>query len=696
MFEEIRAALRSGDIATAEASARALIASDAANAEAQHLLGLALRQRGDLAAAAGAFDAAIALSPESAGYHVSRALLALQQRDAPAAQAALQEAVRQDPNEIRAYIALAELALQSGELDQAEQHLRYAERINAEHPHLLAQRGQLELARGQAQQAIATLSRAAAAAPQDALVQGSLGLALMTQRHYGFAEQALRNALELQPQARSLRFALVQSLLAQERGDEADAQLQQLLRDRSDDPQALTLKGQLALARGAHDEALAALSESLRLAPEQPRALGALLSAWTALRIPAAQARAGLEELLTRAPRFDLAWGALLDLLRGDADASLDVLTRWRAAIPESPAAAEVAAQVADARGDRVAAAELAQIAVARDPSRVPAQLILVREELRSAQPQRARERIETMLPMVGDPDARRALSAWRGRACDAAGDAPAAVVAWREAHAYAGTPRYPALGDADALRAAALDMHSGKGRVVDAAAAPILLWGAPGSGVERVAAMLRAAHGAVVMDDRFGAAPRDDDFRPAAAPVAEADRFGFGQRWRDGIAARGLDASAIDWLPHWDARWVPALRRDLAGARLIVALRDPRDMLLNWLAFGAPQRLGVTDAMVAAQWLSHALEQFVDLPDDAASALRVVRLDPLGDAQRNADALATFLDRAGPASLDALQALERAGELPMAFPDGAWQRYDVALRAPFALLEPLAARLAR
>jgi Tfp pilus assembly protein PilF len=699
MLDTILTALRGGDFVAAETAARDLIARQPDHAEAHHLLGLALQQRGDLAGAAEALGRAVQLAPQRAEFHVTRAMVATQQGDHAGARASLQEAVKQDPNQLLAYVSLAHMALAASDLAQAEQHLRYAERINPEHPHVLTVRGQWLLAQGKGEEAIAALSRAGEAAPDDAMVQGALGLGLLSQRHFAFAEQALRNALRLQSGARGLRYALVQSLLAQGRNDEAARDVDLLLEQQPGEPQALTLKGQLASLRGAHDEAVIALTASLRREPRQPGALEALFASWRALGITD-QGDAFLESMLAQAPGFEPAWGALLELRRGNPQRSIETVARWLDALPDSPAANEIAAQVAEAAGDFARGDELAQKAVALDRGRILAQVLLARSELRADRGADARARLEPLHAAVREPAPRRALGGWLGRACDASGEPALAVRHWTQAHADGGpAPDYPPLALPDAeLETRFVDALTAAG--APAPDAPVLLWGAPGSRPERLAALLGGA-GVVVLNDRFGPSPRDDGFRlgnvgarTAGSPEEAAERFA--QRWRDGRAQVGAQPADIDWLPQGEARLAPRLGRGLPGARLVVALADPRDMLLNWLAFGAPQRMPVPDPLRAAQWLALALEQLAFLARRPQPALSVVWMQQLDESPAEvAASLAQFLGLPQPPPVEAMQpAMVGVGGLATGFPAGHWRRYADALREPFAVLEPIALRL--
>lgn len=696
MLDTVLSALREGDYAAAAEAARAVIAAEPERAEAHHLLSLSLRQLGDRPGAEAALEQALVLAPERAALHVSRALLAAQRADFGSARAALGEALQHDPNQLMAYLGLAELALASGDVAQAEEHLRYAERVNAEHPHVEVMQAQVMLARGQSEAAVKLLSGTAQRMPEDPMVLGALGLAFLAQRHYAFAEQTLRRALERQPQAHQLRFALCHALLAQGRRDEAAEVVDALVAARPADPRALTLQGQIATERGQHDAAVASLSTSLRLHPAQPHALEALLGCWMQ-RGDAAAAREFVEALLAAQPRHDFAWSALVALQRGDATASDAVASRWRQARPDSAAAAEVAAQAAEAARDFTRADAAAQAAIALHPQAIGAQLVLARSELRAGQGELAATRLLPHYEDAPTPELRLALAAWLARAHDVADRPEEAIRYWSLVHAAQGNAALPPLQPMPAAIAPALAAPAG-----EAGSAPVLLWGAPGSGVEQVAALLAGQGQRQLLTDRFGPNPRVDalqelglNLRADADPQAVADSLA--QRWQEGLAALGLaPAQAIDWLPLFDARWLAAVQRGLPHARLLLALDDPRDMLLNWIAFGSPEGLSAAEPLAAAQWLALALEQSAAALEQSALPVLVLRAEQLANAPAQAATdLAAFLALDPPPLLERLRQQQTSvGDLPSRFPAGSWRRYEAALREPFALLAPIARRL--
>lgn len=699
MPDSIMAALQGGDHAGAAAAARDLLAREPDNTEALHLLALASRQLGDIEAAGDAIERAVTLAPENANYQITRAMIATQRHDASSARDAFDAALKQDPNQLVAYVGLAQIALATRDLAAAEQHLRYAERLQPDHPQVVTIGAQLALARGEPQLALGMLGRAADAAPNDILVQGTYGLALLSQRHFAFAEQALRKAIGIAPQTRGLRHGLIQALIAQKRLREAEAEADALIALGMASAQSLMLKGQLAAARGARAEAEPHLLRALELQPNLLVALDALLRLW----VPAGErerAEACVESLLERSPRNDGLWAALLELQRANPQRAVRTTLRWQEARPDHAHANELAAQVCESERDFGRANELAALALSLDPKRVRSELVLARSELREGRATDARARIERLLE-APPPALRRTLLGWLGRACDLAGDAEAAVAAWRAGQALIeGATAPPAFVLPDAALAAATDAALEQRGAADPAAAPRLLWGAPGSGVERVVDLLSGRDDVRVLLDRFGASTRNDGFRPghlqrkrAGTPEQQAARFA--KEWRDGLMYARASAQDIDWLPHLDARVLPPLLGGLPDARLVVVLRDPRDMLLNWLGFGTPHGHAFGDPVASARWLALALEQFLFARERRDPSLLVVRMRELEEAPaRVAAEIAQFTGGTVPN----LEIWERGrlglGDLPRSFAPGHWRQYETALGAAFDVLEPVAARL--
>lgn len=274
----------------------------------------------------------------------------------------------------------------------------------------------------------------------------------------------------------------------------------------------------------------------------------------------------------------------------------------------------------------------------------------------------------------------------WLGLAHDAAGQTEAAVAAWTRmqqqlaAHGRAPLPpQGAAIQDWPALAERAPDAR----RVV-------LVWGAPGSAVDRLAAVMEPVHHHFSVD-RFSDTPPDDGFQDPALVAGLADGaidpVRVAARWWAALPGRGLvEGTAADWLPWWDNALLHVLRPHLPEATLVIALRDPRDMLLDWLAYGAAAAFAPGSPQAAADWLATSLGQVVTLDEEQLFPHRILRTDAIGHDPAAATAQINQLFSTS------LVAPPHLG--PPRLPAGHWRHYAQALAAPFATLAPVARRL--
>ncbi len=223
-----------------------------------------------------------------------------------------------------------------------------------------------------------------------------------------------------------------------------------------------------------------------------------------------------------------------------------------------------------------------------------------------------------------------------------------------------------------------------------DPAPGVLLLWGAPGALVDRIALNFDFTDGPVRVD-RYGPQPPTDPLQRYDTPFelldGRLDGKALVDEWRAGLPARGIhDGQIFDWLVLWDNALLHALRPHLPEAVLMIAVRDPRDMLLEWLAFDAPQRFAVPSPEAAARWLADSLAQVADLHAGDLFPHRLLKLD---DIAYDPVALATAVGEALEINL---------APMPSAgirhFAPGHWRAYAEPLSAAFAMLTPVAVRL--
>jgi Flp pilus assembly protein TadD len=687
MYDEIQIidALRRGEHANGLQMARA--AADAApdDPQFQRLLAMALAMNGSSDAAHAALDRAIALAPQDGSLHYQRAVMLVAGNRSGEAQAALDDSVGANPNELRAYILQAQLALGRGDLDEAERVARMAARVNPDHPWLLAVQGMVLLHRRQFAEAHKLVARGAQLAPEDIQTRYALGLSFLAQGHHAFAEQSFRRVVEKNPNSPSMRHMLADSIRAQGRHGEAAQVIEDgFAANDAMPPDLLRYAGELWLVAGNHARALPVLRRAAAASPDDRTTLDALIEA---LRRngDATEARHVIEGALAAAPHIDGLWSARLSFEPEGGDVA-GIAERWQAAIPGSVHPLHVQMWAAIQKGDRQASRALAERILERDPGHVAANSEIV-EQLYQSDPAAAVAYIESLLPQVVDPETRRMVLGWLGRAQDRAGMLAEAVGTWTQLQAIAGpqaTPLPPASGDARPWPPA--------GETAGDGARPVFLYGTPGSGAERVVSTLLHNVRQRVLIDRTTVQPPNDplQFPQTAQGLASGEFTGamVMSAWRAALPARGLDATTapIDWLEWWDNALLHAFRDDLPDALLLLVLCDPRDMLLDWLQRDSFVRHDAGTPLQMAAWLAAVLEQLAALVEGDYMPHRVLRID---DIANDAAAIAVAVGEALDLPMSPAPALG-----PGRFASGRWREYTDVLAEPFALLAPVAQRL--
>lgn len=684
--DRILDALRRKAFDEALAAARGAVAETPDDAQAHRLLAMAQRAAGEHDAARASIERAIALAPDDADLHFERAGLLLGARELDAAQAALAQTVELDPNQFDAYFLQAQLALGRGDLDEAERLARLAARVAPEHPWLMAIEGTLALRRGDPDAALATLARAAEQAPEDTQVRYALGFAYMAKQHHAFAEQAFRGVLEKTPDAASLRGLIAELLQRQGRHAEAADELAPLLADaRTATPALRRFAGELELMAGRPERALPLLREALAAEPRDWRTLQALVQAWRG-NGDVEDARNTLEAALSTSPGISDLWRARLMFEQVGSDGADAVIARWLAAHPDAIPALEARMTQYAARGQSAEAEAAAARLVEREPGHGAAELRLFEARLQR-DPAAAVAHVEDLLARAEDPDNKRLLRSWLALAHDRAGHAAAAAELWAAINAELADQRLP-LPETTPPRTTWPDMAT----VPEGARGLAFLAGAPGSLVERLAIVLGGSVESF-RADRFGDSPPQDAlqsfFTPRRLASGETDPAAVADSWREQLPARGVvDGELIDWLQWWDNALLAVLREQLPHATLLVVLRDPRDMLLEWLAFGAPLPLRIVSPKAAAAWLAIELNQIALLHEHDLFPHHLLRLDDIADdpaavARALGDALKVQLPEPPPGAFG-----------PPHFAPGHWRAYAEPLAEAFAMLTPVARRL--
>ncbi len=684
MQERILDALRRGAHAEAVDLARRAADDAPQDAAAQRLLAVSLRAAGDLDGARAALDAALALAPDDADLHFQRAGLLLDARDLENAQAALSQSVTLDPNQFGAYVMQAQLAFGRGDLDEAERQYKLAARVAPDHPWTTMLEGALASRRGDHERALALLGDASARAPDDLQVLNALAFAYLARGHLAFAEQSFRRVLASNGHA-SLRGLLARIVLDQGRPADAADVIAELLADPAEvTPVWQTVGGELELQAGRPERAAPLLRAAFAAMPESRRTTEALVRLWLDGGL-ADEARETLDRAIETLPEADHLWLARLAFEPVGSEGAGAVVERWNVARPDHIPALQVRLGHHVASGDPDAAEAASRVITALQPGHVPANEFQF-NRLLARDPAAAIAFAEGLLPDA-HADAQGMLRRWIGLAQDAAGRYADAAATWvaasAAASAHAARPPEPTAPPAEWPPLAAAD---------PAQPPVVFMYGAPGANADRIAAALGAVV-SVFRADRF-AGPVPDAFQDATAPA----RFAAGDfsaqqvvdSWRARLPARGIEQGAIvDWLPWWDNAWLSALRPQLGRARLLLVVRDPRDMLLDWLAFGTMLTVRIDDADGAAAWLARHLEQVADIVDQDLFPHALVRTDaPAADPAALAASLAAAL------GTETFPEPPREVLGPDRFAVGHWRDYAEALAGPIAALTPVAVRL--
>lgn len=683
MQEQILDALRRGDTPLALDLARSHAADAPDDAEAHRLLSLALRTAGDTAGARAAIERAILLAPDDARMHLDHAGLLLGARDLEGAGEALGTTVGLDPNQAVAYIMQAQLAMARNDLDEAARLSRLAARVVPDHPALQALDGTLELRRGNVDQAMKLLSEASRRAPEDPVVLHALGFAYLAKGHLAFAEQAFRKLMEVVPSSGMVRQLVSQLQLRQGRPDDALKDLAPLLEDPvTATPELRRYAGELELAAGRPDRALPLLREALAALPGEPRTMAAIGDAWRRLG-DGEDARRTLDAALATSPDNDGLWRARLGF-EPMGQGAADLVAAWRARRPESIDALEAEMVLHASEGRPAEAEAAAQALLERAPGHPRAQMRVI-DALLARDPAQAAQRLEELAARTPEPRERRTLEAMLGLARHRSGDFAAALDIWSRRTAAAAGERLPLP-----VHTAAPEQWPDPEPQVPGAPPAAFLVGLPGTVVER-AAQLLAPVLPTFRNDRFGPQPPRDAFqdvgawariaagRPPAADVVAS--------WRSQLPARGINGAIVDWLPWWDQAYAVAMRAALPEALLVLLVRDPRDMLMDWLAFGAPAPFALPSPQAGAEWLATALEQLATLHEQSPVAHRLLRVD---DSCEDPVALSAQLGEA----LGIRLPEPPAGFFgPPRFTAGTWRDYAGLLAGPFATLAPAARR---
>lgn len=468
------------------------------------------------------------------------------------------------------------------------------------------------------------------------------------------------------------------AMQAWSRGDAAGGEklAQQALALNPRDPNALQVAGVAALRGQRWGEAAGLLRAADAVAPNQPpivnmlgaalRRLGDLDSAREAFR------RAGALGLAE-------AWRNLGELENGETnfEAALTAFEKAVALAPNAPAANAALALALERKHDLKRAKVHAERALRADAGSQTARLALAQIALRERDYAAVHAVSAALLAPGGASPTNQAI-AWGlvGEAHDRAGAADAAFAAFTAANQLllrlhgdvrdaTDSPFHPLAVERMARVAPQADVSRWPARTTGEA--PVFLVGFPRSGTTLLDQILASHSGIVCLEEKEILAPILADHittDTGAAAIGEMPQTLIDERraryWAQAEAALRAPRAGrilVDKLPL-NIIFLPAIARVFPNAKIIVALRDPRDVMLSCYQ----QRFGMNPAMAqlleletGARYYDAVMGLYLTCRERLPLALHEIRYEDLvADVEAAARGLAAFLGVAfEPAMLD-------------------------------------------
>lgn len=696
-MEAIREHIQKGELAEAESALRDRLSDEPEDAAALNLYGVVLARKGDVLGARSNFKRAIAADPEEPSYLVNFGLLLAQQGDMLRASELLERATVLDPNWSRAHAQLGELALATGQNGLAEQRFRTALRADENDAQAQVGLAQVLLGRGEVDVALTHAQQAIVLLPEDSRAQAVLGMVLLAKGHHAFARTALENAMRLAPTNARLRRITARAQLSDKDPGAAMQTLREVQDFQAEDLPSLRALSESGIRTGLNAEVAELLGRVLPHFPGDTRLVHA--AAESQLRSAGAPQSLEILHRYTNAQSEASLWMHRLGLLAklGKSDEAFALAREWTEQQPQNADAHAEYATGAEMRGESALALTAAQRAVVLDPKQPKALCILTAHELRQGKPGARALALIAIDDSKLSPTIKSTRSFLLGFAADRSGDSDVAVEQWLRVQSTLPTVRMPALTDPLAppreLPLPLPNLHEGRPLVL----MPYI----PGSGAESLLRALAGGQSISVLSDRLTAAGRHDGLSydqrsQLEEPLNENLLSIFRRRyWRAFERLKvPADRLPIDVLPALEWAQYAALSGALPEARILAFVRDPRDALLHWLAFGTTPSRPIAKPELAANYLLRQYQHIDRMRSAAGLAVSVIRAEEF-DANR--DALRERLGKALGVPADSLNltapSRSALGVLPDRLENGRWRQYAAPLGKAFRLLTPAAKR---
>lgn len=330
---------QAGQLPQAEALYRQVLARQANQPDALHLLGVIARQVGQTRAAVDLIRQAIAQRPDfpAAYTNLGNALKDAGKPDE--AIAAFRQAIALNPGFADAYNNLGNGLMAKGQLDEAIASYQQALALRPAYPEALTNLGSATREKGRVEEAVALHRRAIALRPQYAEAHCNLGNALKDMGRLDEAIAAYQQAIALRANYADAHSNLANALLNSARVEDAIAAYRRAIAIKPDSPEILSNLGNALREIGQTEEAIAVHQRAIFLNPTLGEAHSNLSNA---LREDGQidQAIAAAQQAIALKPGFAEAFGNLGFALTLNGQIE-EALAAYRRAIELNPGNAD-------------------------------------------------------------------------------------------------------------------------------------------------------------------------------------------------------------------------------------------------------------------------------------------------------------------------------------------------------------------
>jgi tetratricopeptide (TPR) repeat protein len=188
--------LDSGQFAEAEAIYRSLIKEDAAHTQAIFMLALARKAQGDLEEAISLMERAASQDPDNANIHYTLGTFQMSAKSVDEARKSYLSALQADPEHLESHNGLAYVELLAGNFQAAENAANLALNEDRKNVQALVYMGTAKLEQGDSTKAISYLQEALKESPTHQSARLHLGRAFLAAGNYAFASQCFSNIVD--------------------------------------------------------------------------------------------------------------------------------------------------------------------------------------------------------------------------------------------------------------------------------------------------------------------------------------------------------------------------------------------------------------------------------------------------------------------------------------------------------------------